>query len=351
MRSIFWMAWTRAGASASSRRWMWRSRPRRWQPSMPAIPPLTAAVAAEYRRARDPARPDTRKRVQLVIESSLDQLTLPPIIAGLPSGAAGAQTRRRRGPKRSCRRADANVVLARAAFFPSINLTASGGFASTVLSNLLTPESKRIFEVAAILRKPFSTLARVAVSWRNRHARYDELSDYRQDRADGVRQCRGRTGGGGSVGRPGTTTAGCGLTRPDGAFEYAQLQMQAGTTNIMTELNTENCLVHCAGRIRAGEVCSSAGHRGAVSGAGRWLATTSNNNMTIEESTRMGGGHGSAHRAGRAGGNAATHRAECRGRSAVRRGPVSRSRPQSATRHAMFRDIWKASVTCRRSTR
>lgn len=71
---------------------------------------------------------------------SLDRLRVPPIPAGVPS-----QLLRRRPDVAEAESAlassDANVGSAKAAFFPSIGLTASGGFESTLLRTLLRPEA------------------------------------------------------------------------------------------------------------------------------------------------------------------------------------------------------------------
>ncbi len=75
-----------------------------------------------------------------VVGGSLDRLRPPVIPAGLP-----ADVLRRRpdiaANEAALRGADANIQSARAAFFPTVTLTGNGGLESTLLRNLLRPES------------------------------------------------------------------------------------------------------------------------------------------------------------------------------------------------------------------
>ena len=49
--------------------------------------------------------------------------------------------------------ANADITVARAALFPSIQLTASGGYESTILSSLVSP-ANRIYALSAGLTQP-----------------------------------------------------------------------------------------------------------------------------------------------------------------------------------------------------
>lgn len=137
--------------------------------------------------------------------------------------------------------ANADIAVARASFFPSIDLTASGGYASTALSTVLNPGG-RVFALTAGLIQPIFEGGALAGQYSYRKARYAELlADYhktvisafsnvedalvalqqtalqQQRQADAVAKARR-------------------------AYEITQLQFHAGTINILTVLNTETAL-------------------------------------------------------------------------------------------------------------
>lgn len=178
--------------------------------------------------------------VKVDIDASLNQLTPPPVIAGLPSELLARRPDVAQA-EAQLKEANANIGVARAALFPSFDLTASGGYESTILSALLNPQSQVFSLSASVAQSIFDAGARsgqVAYS----HARYGELlADYHkavlsaygnvEDALVAVQQSAEQE-----------------LRQQDAvnkarrAFEFAQLQMQAGTTNILTELNTETAL-------------------------------------------------------------------------------------------------------------
>jgi multidrug efflux system outer membrane protein len=137
--------------------------------------------------------------------------------------------------------ANADITVARAALFPSIELTAGGGYVSSALSTLINPAS-RVWAVSAGLTQPIfhGGALRGQVVFSN--ARYAELlSAYhktvisafsnvedalvaaRQTKEQQIRQQKA-------------------VDTARRAFQYAQTQMSAGTVNILTVLNTENAL-------------------------------------------------------------------------------------------------------------
>jgi NodT family efflux transporter outer membrane factor (OMF) lipoprotein len=178
--------------------------------------------------------------VKVELESSLDQLKPPAVIAGIPSellvrrpDVAEAEAQ--------LREANANIVAARAAFFPSFDLTASGGFASTVLMNLLTHDNL-IFGVGASATQTIFDFGARSGQLAFERARYSELlSDYHktvltafgnvEDALVAVQQTAEEQ-----------VRQQDAVDKASRAFEFAQLQMRAGTTNILTELNTEIAL-------------------------------------------------------------------------------------------------------------
>jgi NodT family efflux transporter outer membrane factor (OMF) lipoprotein len=171
---------------------------------------------------------------------SLDTLTLPAIAAGLPSQLLARRPDVAEAEAQLVA-ANANIAAARAAFFPSIDLTAGGGFESAALGSLVSPAT-RVFALSANVAQTIFDHGALVGQYQLNKARYTELlSDYHktvltalgnvEDALVGVQQ-----------------TAEQELRQQDAAdkarraFEFAQLQFQAGTTNVLTMLNTETAL-------------------------------------------------------------------------------------------------------------
>jgi NodT family efflux transporter outer membrane factor (OMF) lipoprotein len=172
--------------------------------------------------------------------TTLSDLSLPAVSPGLPSellqrrpdvAAAEAQLIA----------ANANIAVARAAFFPSIELTAAAGFASPSLSTLVR-SSSRVYSAAASLTQPIFEGGALRAQLEFAQARRDELvANYRktvlaafanvEDALVAVQQSAEQ------VDRQGTAVA-----RARRAYQISQAQMRAGTVNILTVLNTENAL-------------------------------------------------------------------------------------------------------------
>jgi len=173
-------------------------------------------------------------------EGSLDALTLPAVSAGLPSELLARRPDVAQAEAQLVA-ANANIAAARAAFFPSFDLTASGGYESAALGSLLSP-AMRVFALSAAASQTIFDNGALRSQYQYSQARYAELlSDYHktvltalgnvEDALVAVQQ-----------------TAEQQLRQQDAAdkarraFEFAQLQFQAGTTNVLTMLNTETAL-------------------------------------------------------------------------------------------------------------
>ena len=120
-------------------------------------------------------------------------------------------------------------------------MTASGGYASSALSSLVTP-GNRIYAVSAGLTQPIFHGGALRGELSYRKARYAELlASYHKTvltaladvesalvavRQTADQQQRQRDA----------------VTKAQRAYEFAQTQMSAGTVNILTVLNTENAL-------------------------------------------------------------------------------------------------------------
>jgi outer membrane protein, multidrug efflux system len=137
--------------------------------------------------------------------------------------------------------ANADIRAARAAFFPTIELTASGGYESKALSDLLEPQN-RIFSLSAGLTQPIFHGGAVLGQYRMSKARYDELlADYHkavisafgnvEDSLVAVNET------GNQLQREQTAA-----DKARSAYEMSQYQFHAGTVNILTVLSTETAL-------------------------------------------------------------------------------------------------------------
>jgi len=175
-----------------------------------------------------------------VARGSLDELGQPPVRPGLPSELL---TRRPdvASAEEQLIAANANIAAARAAFFPSISLTASGGYESSALAGLLSP-ANRLWSLGAGLTQPIFQGGALLGQYQLAKGHDEELlADYHkavisalanvedslialQQTADLVERQQHAT-----------------LTA-ERAYEFAQRQMRAGTINVLTLLNTETAL-------------------------------------------------------------------------------------------------------------
>jgi multidrug efflux system outer membrane protein len=175
-----------------------------------------------------------------VASGTLSGLTGPAVVAGLPSELLSRRPDVAEAEQQLIA-ANADITVARAALFPSIELTASGGYESGVLASLVNPVN-RVYAVSAGLMQPIFHGGALRGQLAYSKARYTELlttyhktvltafsnvesalvaarqtAEQQQRQADAVAKARR-------------------------AYEFAQAQMSAGTVNILTVLNTENAL-------------------------------------------------------------------------------------------------------------
>jgi outer membrane protein, multidrug efflux system len=175
-----------------------------------------------------------------VTRGSLDELSQPPVRPGLPSELL---TRRPDVASAEAQliAANANIAAARAAFFPSISLTATGGYESAALAGLLTP-ANRVWSIGAGLTQPIFQGGALLGQYQLTKGRYEELlADYHkaiisalanvEDSLIAVQQTTDLV----ERQQQATLTA-------QRAYEFAQRQMRAGTINVLTLLNTETAL-------------------------------------------------------------------------------------------------------------
>jgi len=168
------------------------------------------------------------------------QVTVPAVTPGLPSGLLARRPDVQLTEAR-LQAANANIAAARAAFLPSLDLTAQGGYESVALSSLLQPGSA-LFMLAAGLTQPIFDGGRLEGSLDYSKARYDELAEsYRKtalsafsDVEDALVAVR-KTTEAEDAQRQAEDTA-------RQAYDIAQAQMQGGTVTLFVVLNTQRAL-------------------------------------------------------------------------------------------------------------
>ena len=175
---------------------------------------------------------------------SLDTLSLPPVSPGLPS----ALLQRRPDvaeAEAELVAANFNIQVARAAFFPTIQLTGAYGFANAALQTLFTPGGTLV-SLAAGLTQPLFDGGTLRGQLEQSKGRYDELlADYRKavvqaftDVEDGLTAWRLTTEQE-ALQRQAVATA-------QRAADIARAQMQAGTVDVTTVLQSETTLFNAA---------------------------------------------------------------------------------------------------------
>jgi NodT family efflux transporter outer membrane factor (OMF) lipoprotein len=112
-----------------------------------------------------------------ITTGTLDALAEPQVTPGLPSELLARRPDVAEA-EAQLMSANASIAVARASFFPSIELTASGGYASTALSSLFNPAS-RVFTLSAGLTQPIFQGGALTGQYAYSKARYAELlADY-----------------------------------------------------------------------------------------------------------------------------------------------------------------------------
>jgi outer membrane protein, multidrug efflux system len=171
---------------------------------------------------------------------SLTELTRPAVSEGLPSQLLSRRPDIAEAEQQLIA-ANANITVARAALFPNIQLTASGGYGSNALTALFSPVNQ-MYALSAGLTQPIFHAGALHAQVRLNNARYDELlSTYHKTviaafgnvenalvaTQQSLEQQRRQQAA---------------VDRARRAFQFAQTQMSAGIVNILTVLNTENAL-------------------------------------------------------------------------------------------------------------
>ena len=171
---------------------------------------------------------------------TLTNMPSPAVVAGLPSQLLSRRPDVAEAEQQLIA-ANADITVARAALFPSIQLTAGGGYESSTLTSLVSPPN-RVYSISAGLLQPIfhggALRGQVAYS----KARYTELlTAYHKtvltafSNVEGALVAAQQTAERQKRQQYAVATA-------RRAFEFARAQMSAGTVNILTVLSTENSL-------------------------------------------------------------------------------------------------------------
>jgi len=175
-----------------------------------------------------------------VTSGTLTELSSPAIAAGLPSQLLSRRPDVAEAEQQLIA-ANADITVARAALFPDIELTAAGGYESSMLASLISP-ANRVYALSAGLTQPIfhggALRGQVAYST----ARYTELlTTYHKavltafSNVESALVAARQTAE--QLERQRDAVA-----KARRAYQFAQAQMSAGTVNILIVLNTENAL-------------------------------------------------------------------------------------------------------------
>jgi outer membrane protein, multidrug efflux system len=171
---------------------------------------------------------------------TLNALTSPQVVDGLPSQLLARRPDVAESEQQLIS-ANADITVARAALFPSIELTASGGYASSALASLISP-ANRIWSLSAGLTQPIfhGGALRAQVVFSNAHYR-ELLSSYHKTVISAFGNVESALVAAQQTQEQQARQQEA-VNKARRAFQFAQTQMSAGTVNILTVLNTENAL-------------------------------------------------------------------------------------------------------------
>ncbi len=175
-----------------------------------------------------------------IAPASLLQLSLPNVAPGIPSELLARRPDVARAEAQLVS-ANADIKVARAQFFPSLNLTAAGGFASLGLSSFLAPEGT-VFSAVASAVQPIFEGGRLEGQLEFSKARYEELlQDYRGaviSAFSNVEDALAATQRTSEQQNYEDAT----VAQARRSYEIAEARYRVGLTDLLTVLNTENAL-------------------------------------------------------------------------------------------------------------
>jgi len=172
--------------------------------------------------------------------ATLNDLSLPVVRPGLPSDLL-ARRPDIAAAEDQLIAANANIAVARASFFPNIQLTASTGYASTALSTLIR-SSSNVYSVSAGLAQPIFDGGVLKGQYALAQARYDELlANYRKAIFSALGNVEDVMVDMQQTDEQAQRLA-VAVDKARRAHEIAKAQLHSGTVSILTVLNTEAAL-------------------------------------------------------------------------------------------------------------
>jgi multidrug efflux system outer membrane protein len=137
--------------------------------------------------------------------------------------------------------ANANIQVARAAFFPSIDLTAAGGFVSSALSGLISP-ANRVFSLTGTVTQSIFQGGALVGGYRLSKGRYAELlSNYHKSVISAFGNVEDALVATEQTAEQYRRQQDA-VTKARRAYEITEIQLHAGTVNVLTVLNTQSAL-------------------------------------------------------------------------------------------------------------
>jgi NodT family efflux transporter outer membrane factor (OMF) lipoprotein len=171
---------------------------------------------------------------------SLTELAIPPVTAGLPSELL-ARRPDIASAEEQLIAANADIGVARAALFPSITLTASGGYESSTLASLINP-ANRLYSLAGTLTQPIFQGGALRGELAYQKARYQELlADYHKAVISALSDVESSLAAAAQTAEQQSRQERA-VAKARQAYEFSRAQLAAGTVNVLTVLNTENAL-------------------------------------------------------------------------------------------------------------
>ena len=172
--------------------------------------------------------------------TSMTALAIPPVTPGLPSDLI-AQRPDIREAEATLASANADVHNARAQFFPSITLTAEGGYQTSALKNLVRPEST-FFNLAAGLLQPVLEGGRIQGNFDFQKGKQDAaLQLYRKSIVNGFVEVEQALVAVQQAARL-VRLQGDAVEASRKAFELSETRLREGTVDLITVLNTQTAL-------------------------------------------------------------------------------------------------------------